>query len=197
MNLFRSTSTASLAIAASLLVGCSGGIHTAGTHQVGVSGSFGHAIKGEAIWPDGEGRADSAGVTIDYRYFTADRFAIGAAATPYRNYNQSDGDVTTGEFQLSLRYYFWETDALGVPIGFFAEALGGIMTGSASVPQEGSATNFTQDTGLGVEMKLTENISWVTGYHLRHLSNGRIFRSDSNPAQNDHYVFTGIAISWK
>lgn len=176
--------------------GCTGGLHRKGENMVGVSGSFGHAIKGQAIWPDGDGRADNAGVTIDYHRFVADRFAIGGAIVPYRNYNLSGSDSTTGEFQLGVRYYFFEFDALGRPVALYGQLTGGLMNGSRSVPEEGTHTNFTQDSTLALEMKLSDHISWQTGYRLRHLSNGYIF-GDENPSQNDHQVFTGLAITWE
>ncbi|MBK8269714.1 MAG: acyloxyacyl hydrolase [Planctomycetes bacterium] len=191
--LFRQSCAAIIAIF--FIAGCSGGMHHKGQHQIGVSGSFGHAIKGETPWHDGDGRADNAGVAVDYHYFLEDRLAIGGAITPYRNYNLAGRDSATGEFQLGVRYYIFEFDVLEKPVGLFAEVSGGILHGSRSVPEEGSHTNFTQDNTLGLEWKLSDNISWQTGYRFRHLSNGYIFDS-VNPAQNDHQVFTGFAISW-
>lgn len=174
---------------------CSGGMHHKGQHQIGVVGSFGHAIKGETPWHDGDGRADNAGVEVDYHYFFEDRFAFGGKIVPYRNYNLSGKDSTTGEFQLSAKYYFFEFNVLEKPVGLFGEIAGGLMQGSLSVPEEGSHTNFTQDTTLGLEWQLSDNVAWQAGYRFRHISNGYIF-SNENPAQNDHQVFTGIAITW-
>lgn len=185
-----------LALAAFGAAGCHGGLHRQGEHQLSVSGSFGTPIKGDVIWPDGDGRADNAGVTLDYGYYVRDRLSVVAAGTPYRNYKQSDGDVYTGEFQLGLRYHFFDFNVADVPVGLYAEALGGIMAGSKSVPEEGSHANFTQDTGVGVEVQLMDGVQWTTGYRLRHVSNGYIFGSE-NPSQNDHHVYTGIAITLK
>lgn len=176
-------------------LGCAGGIHHAGEQQFALSGSFGHPIKGQAVWPDGKGRADNAAVTLGHNYFLDDRLAFMSALTPYRNYNQSDGDAYTGEFQLGLRYFFWELESLAAPAGFFAEIWGGALYGARSVPGAGSNFDFTQDTGLGVEVKLSDDVSWITGYRLRHLSNGNFF-NDSNPAQNDHHMYTALAFSW-
>ena len=194
--LVRSASAVAFAVLLMPAIACTGGIHQKGENQFGISGSFGTAIKGQAVWPDGDGRADNAGVTLDYHRFVADRLAIGGAIVPYRNYNLSGSDSTTGEFQLGVRYYFFEFDALGKPVALYGQLTGGIMNGSRSVPEEGTHTNFTQDSTLAMEVKLTENLSWQTGYRLRHLSNGYIFGSE-NPSQNDHQVFTGLAITWK
>lgn len=178
-----------------LLPGCAGGLHRAGEHQVTLLGSYGHPIKGDVIWPDGEGRAGNAGVALAYNYFATDRLSVGGAITPYRNYNQSDGDAWAGEFQIALRCHFAEGKVGETPVGVFGELLGGLMQSSRSVPEAGTHTNFTQDAGLGIEFKLSENVGWITGYRLRHISNGQAFGGE-NPSQNDHQVYTGIAISW-
>lgn len=223
--------------------GCTGGLHRRGDHQVSLLGSYGHPIKGDVIWPDGEGRADNGGVAVGYNYFVGDRFSVGAAITPYRNYNQSEGDAYAGEFQIALRYYVAEWELIGerasrrrggdshspahiarvgdsylpahiAPVGdshppppgpaatgpapalgIFVEALGGLMQSNRSVPEGGSHTNFTQDAGLGLELRLADNVSWMTGYRLRHVSNGNVFGGE-NPSQNDHQAYMGVAFSW-
>lgn len=172
--------------------GCQGGLHREGEHRLGVTGNYGEPIKGEVIWPDGEGRAQNGGVSVDYNYYLSDRTAIIAAATPYRTYNQSDGDIYAGEFQLGVRYHFWEFDIAQVPVGLYLDLLGGLTGSARSVPEDGSHLNFTQDTGIGMEVQLTDQISWISGYRLKHLSNGRLF-GDENPSQNDHFVYTGLS----
>jgi hypothetical protein len=176
-----------------LATGCAGGLHRKGDGQLSVVGSYGHPIRGWAIYPAGDGRAENYGVTVGYDHFLDDRLALLSAVTPFRRYNQSDGNVTAGEFQLGFRYYFYEFDVAQTPVGLFGEILGGLQLSSKSVPEEGSHMNFTQDTGVGFEAHLTDTIRWITGYRLKHLSNGSIFGT-TNPAQNDHHVYTGIAI---
>jgi hypothetical protein len=174
-----------------LNAGCHGGLHGKGERRLGIIGSYGEPIKGNAIWPEGDGRAQNAAVTLSYNHYVADRMAVLATATPYRIYNQSDGDIYAGEFQLGLRYHIWETDLGEVPVGLYAEALGGLTCAAKSVPEDGSHLNFTQDTGVGLEVELTDDISWISGYRLKHLSNGRLF-GDDNPSQNDHFLYTGL-----
>jgi hypothetical protein len=147
------------------------------------------------FWPYADGRADNAGVALAYNYFATDRVSIGAAVTPYRVYNQSDGDIYAGEIQLAARYYLADFKLGQAPVGIFGEVLGGMMQSAKSVPETGTHTNFTQDTGLGVEVRLTDKVSWITGYRLRHLSNCYAFGAE-NPSQNDHQVYTGIGVSW-
>lgn len=177
-------------------LGCSGGMHRAGQQQVTLAGSYGHPIKGEIIWPDGEGRAENYAPTVAYNYFATDRLALTAALTPYRYYSQERGDTGSTELQLGLRYYIAEFDIAQAPAALFVEALGGLAYSNRSVPEDGSNGNFTQDTGVGLEVKLSDAVSWISGYRLRHLSNGRVFRSDENPSQNDNQVYTGLAITW-
>ncbi len=176
-------------------VGCTGGVHRQGEHQLTLTGAYGQPFFTENLWPDAEGDGENASFTIGYTYFAQDRIGLRVAGTPYRNYRQSDGDTYAGEFQVGVRYYFWEFDLLERPVALFAEALGGLTYSERSVPEdEGSHTNFTQDTGLGFEWHLSEDVSWIGGYHLKHLSHGRIWRGGRNPSQNDHFVFTGAAI---
>lgn len=197
-------STYSVRIAASLLIvltlipmiGCTGGIHRKGDQQISVVGVYGHPIKGDAIWPGGDGEAENGGVTASYHYYFADRFAFATNLTPYRNYSQTNGDIPTGEFSLGVRYMFAEFDIFSRPIGLFAEANGGLMYAAKSVPPGGANTNFTQETGLGFEYRITDAISCVGGYHLRHVSDGYLFATE-NPSQNDHSVFMGIAFSFR
>jgi len=177
------------------LFGCDGGMHRRGQHQVSLTGSYGRAIKGETIWHDGDGRAENTGVTLGYNYFLRDRGALLVALTPGRVYNQTDRDVYAGEYQMGFRYYFWETDLLDAPLGLFAEILGGVAYGARSIPENGSNLNFTQDTGVGFEWQLADNVSWISGYRFKHLSNGDLF-NDDNPAQNDHHVYTGVAFTF-
>lgn len=178
-----------------LLVGCSGGMHHRGEQQVSLVGSYDHPIKGRVGWPAGDGRAANAGVTASYHYFFADRWAVAANLTPYRGYAQDDGTITAGEYSMGVRYFITEFDMFDRPFGVFADLQGGMLYAARSVPEGGSNVNFTQETGIGFEYRITPRISWVGGYRLRHMSNAYLF-DDQNPSQNDQQIFTGIAISF-
>lgn len=180
---------------AAALMGCTGGMHHKGEQQVSVVGSYGYPIKGPVGWPAGDGRAPNAGVTASYHYFFADRWAVAANLTPYRGYAQDDGTITTGEYSMGVRYFITEFDLFERPFGIFADLHGGLLYAAHSVPEGGANLNFTQETGIGFEYRITPRVSWVGGYRLRHLSDGYLFASD-NPSQNDQQIFTGIAISF-
>lgn len=179
-----------------ILPACTGGIHRQGNHQISVTSSYDYPITGNVIWPDGEGRAQNVGGTVGYNYFFEDRWAFMAAGTPVRIYATPDQYTYAGELQIGFRYYPWEFTLGQTPVALYAEVLGGMLQASRQLPPGGSHTNFTQDTGVGVEVKLTDEVSWLVGYRLRHLSNGYIFAAD-NPSQNDQQIYTGFAITLK
>ena len=177
------------------VVGCNGGLHYEGERRFSIMASYGEPLTEGIVWNAGHGTGQNAALTVGYEHFLTDRLALLGNLTPYRVYNQGDADVYAGEFQLGLRYYLWEFDLLSKAWATYVEVLGGITYGARSIPEEGSSFNFTQDTGVGLEMQITDGVSWFSGYRLKHLSNGNLF-NDDNPSQNDHFVYTGLAISW-
>jgi hypothetical protein len=178
-----------------MAAGCTGGLHREGDRQITLVGSYGEPIKDAALWYASElGRGQNTALELGYNHFFEDRLAFMVGLTPYKIFNQSDGDVYAAEFQIGFRWYFWEFDLGSVPVGLFGEILGGVMQAAKSVPEEGSHFNFTQDTGLGFEAQFTDRISWIGGYRMKHLSNAQI-NGYNNPAQNDHHFYTGIAIA--
>ncbi|NOT02249.1 MAG: hypothetical protein HOP29_16705 [Phycisphaerales bacterium] len=183
------------AVVLPVVMGCQGGLHHEGEQRLTFMGSYGEPVSDGVAWKAGKGTGQNAALTVGYDYFVKDRLALMVNGTPYRIYNQSDGDVYAGEFQIGLRYYICDFDVFDRPMAFYAEALGGIMQGRRSVPETGHTFNFTQDTGVGFEWRIGENVSWISGYRVKHLSDGDFF-DDENPAQNDQFVYTGLAISW-
>jgi len=167
---------------------CTGGIHHRGQHQLSVTGAYGVPF-------DRTGRGDSAAIGLGYEYFARDRLAVAAAMTPYRNYDQGDGDAHAGELQVGVRWYFWELNLGKVPLAFYVDLLAGLTHSSRSVPEDGACTNFVEDAGIGVQVPITENVSWVAGYRLRHLSHAHVFGGEPNPGQDDQQFYTGLAFS--
>ena len=169
--------------------GCTGGLHHHGERQLMLTGLFSHPF-------DTDGRGDSAGATVGCNYFLRDRLALMGALTPYRNYNQGDGDAYAAELQLGLRWYFWEFGGQSRPVAVFNEGLAGVIYSSRSVPEEGTSTNFTGEIGVGLEVPLTDAICWVSGCRLRHLSHGHILHG-KNPGEDDQQVYMGLAFALK
>lgn len=170
------------------LSGCSGGLHRQGEHQLSLVGSY-----SEPFDPDGRGAA--GGITAGYHYFLQDRLALLVNLTPYRSYCQPDGHATAGEVQLGLRWHFWDCELGELPLGLYAELLAGVMQASRSVPEAGAHTNFVEGAGVGVELRLSEEVFWTTGCRLRHMSHAGILDSGPNPGQDDVLVYTGLAVS--
>jgi len=169
--------------------GCVGGPHRRGEHQLTLTGLFAHPF-------DTDGRGDSAGAMVGYNYFLRDRLALMGAITPYRNYNQGDGDAYAAEVQVGLRWYFWEFGGEPRPVAVFSEGLAGVIYSSRSVPEDGTCTNLTDEIGVGFEVPLTDGIRWITGYRLRHLSHGHILHG-KNPGEDDQEAYMGLALSIK
>jgi hypothetical protein len=167
--------------------GCAGGPHRQGERQLTMTAFFANPF-------DTDGRGDSAGATVGYNHFLRDRLALMGALTPYRNHNQGDGDAYAAEFQIGLRWYFWEFGDELQPAALFSEGLVGMIYSSSSIPEEGTNTNLTWEIGLGVEVPLADHICWVTGCRLRHLSHGHIF-DGKNPGEDDQQVYMGLAFS--
>jgi hypothetical protein len=167
--------------------GCAGGPHRRGEHQLSLTGFFAHPF-------DNDGRGDSAAATVGYSYFLRDRLALTGAFTPYRTYNQRGGDAQAAEVQVGLRWYFWESGRQARPVAVFTEGLAGAIYSSRSVPEEGTCANLTAEIGVGCELPLADDVCWVTGCRLRHLSHGHILHG-KNPGQDDQEIYMGVALS--
>ena len=178
------------------LCGCQGGLHQRGDQQFTLHSSYAWPIKGDTLWPEGEGSAENAAATIGYGYFVSDRLALRSDLTPYRLFQHRDGDVAATELQVGLRYYLCDFEVCTVPIGVYTEAFGGLVHSSKRVPADGAHTNFTQDLGVGLEARLSDQFSLLTGYRYRHMSHGHVFAGEPNPGQNDGVVYAGMAITW-
>ncbi len=179
-----------------LLTGCSGGLHRQGEQQISLHGSWGAPISGGGIWPPADGKDENWGATVGYGHYLSDRVAFKVDLTPYRQYRVNRGAVHAGELQIGFRYHFAEVPVGETEVGLFAEIYGGLMHSSETYPEGGANTNFTQDTGVGFEVPLADNVSWTSGYRYRHLSHGHVFGGDPNPSQNDNQVYTGLTFSW-
>lgn len=187
----RSALLAATLVSAFLTAGCAGGAFLPGERLVSVTGSYGSPTTSAGLWPAAQGQAENVAVAAEYGHFVRDRLEVAAAAA-LRRYDQAGQGVTAAEIQFGARYHF-VSFALGtIPAGFYGEVFAGIQSGSRAVPERGSKTNFTQDTGFGFELRVAPRARWITGYRFKHLSNGEIF-GDENPSQNDHQLYTGIA----
>jgi hypothetical protein len=184
-----------LALLALLLVlgGCTGvgGIHRRGDRQVAVTGGPGLPFRDYPGFPAGKGREENTSVAVRYHHFVKDRLALVASFTPFRRYHERGVQAVAG--QIGGRYYFAETCLAGRPVGFFGEVLGGFQASDRAIPPGAADFNFLLDGAVGAEMRVSERVSCVLAYRLRHLSNGSIF-GDRNPSQDEHSPYVGLAV---
>ncbi len=178
--------------------GCKVTMHERGESQVIAQGVYGSPRGDDPLWWIGNGDAENYGASVQYNYFVNPGFALSGIVTPYRVYKLDGNDVSTWELQLGLRWFFTEFMVGRQPLSLYLDVQVGRMHSQDPIPPFGSTTNWTQDTGLGLEYALSDSWSLVGGYHLRHLSDGSgngITRND-NPSQNDDLWFFGIGYRW-
>lgn len=178
-----------------LCAGCAGGIHRERDQQVAFQLELADPFRDHPVWGIGRGTAENWGLTAGYQYFLRDRWGLRAEVTPLRMYSQGDDDVYAAELRLGIRWYPLSFHTGKAPTGVYVEALGGHMWAEDEVPPAGTKDNWTQDFGTGLEWRLGDRASWILGYRLRHLSNGKGSGSD-NPSQNEHVLMTALALSW-
>lgn len=175
--------------------GCNGGLHRRGERQAEVLASYGIPVGDGALWWNGSGEARNAGLSVNSQWLVRDRVAITAGLTPIRVYQQQGETLYQAEIQAGARYYAWEFEIAGAPIALYGEVLGGTSYASEPFPPGGRHWNLSMDIGGGFEIHLSKRLRWMVGYRLRHQSDGR-GSIPENPGQNDHLVYTGIAIPW-
>lgn len=171
-----------------LLCGCAGGNHRRGERAWAATAHWGLPITRDVLELRGNGRANNAGATIEGHWFVRDRLALLAAATPLRVYDQSDGTVFAAGVSVGPRLHVWEHGRFGL----FGDVLGGVQVSTRSIPEEGTPYNWSLALGPGCEYALRDSLRLQLGYRFRHISNGR-GRVASNPSQNDHSIWVGLA----
>ncbi len=178
--------------------GCRSTMHERGESQVILQGVYGDPRIDDPLWWIGNGDAKNYGVNVQYNYFVNPDFALSGIVTPYRVYKLNGADTSSAELQIGLRWFFTEFMVGRQPLSLYLDVQVGRMHAQDPVPRNGSTTNWTQDTGFGLEYALSDSWSLVGGYHLRHVSDGSgsgITQSD-NPSQNDDVWFFGVGYRW-
>ena len=178
------------------MAGCHGGWHTRGERRAIGRVSVGIPAGGNLLWAGDKSPAPNVGATVAVEKFLRDRVALIGGLTPYRYYDQEDGAVHAHEIHIGARYFAPVEFHLGnVRMGVFLDASLGVIQSSKSIPEAGTDTNITQESGIGLEAHVGENTSLIAGYHQRHISNGGK-NAPYNPGYNDHQVFLGLTWRW-
>lgn len=78
----------------------------------------------------------------------------------------------------------------------FADVGIGIMISPDDVPQDGTSFNFTPRAGGGLTYAINEDWRVIAGLRWSHISNGRIFGDDDNPASDGVMFSVGLITSF-
>jgi opacity protein-like surface antigen len=178
-------------VALLLCAACAGGRHHRGDRAWAATAHWGLPITRDVLDLRGNGRANNAGATVEGHWFVRDRLALLATVTPLHVYDQSDGTAFAAGFAVGPRLHVWERGRFGL----FGDVLGGIQLSTRSIPEEGTHYNWSLALGPGCEYELRDSLWLQLGYRFRHISNGR-GRVASNPSQNDHFIWVGLAWSF-
>lgn len=134
-----------------------------------------------------------ANATVAYTYFVDDRveftLELGVRAIV------QDGDDAVGfNPAMVFRYHFWESEDRDWTA--FADIGIGIMGSTSDVPEDGTSLNFTPRAGVGFTRRLSDDWRLQVGVRWSHISNGRIFGNDDNPASDGVAVGIGFITSF-
>lgn len=73
----------------------------------------------------------------------------------------------------------------------FAEASGGILLTTRTVPVRTTRFNFIDQAGFGLRLERTPRSAWLLGYRFQHISSGG--RVKPNPGANANFIYAGIS----
>lgn len=175
---------------------CQGGRHQRGERHLIGEISVGIPSGGNLLWAGDKADAPNVGAAVAVEGFVRDRVALLGTLYPYRYYDQNDGPAHAQELQFGVRYFPPLEFELGkLPMAVFLDVSVGVIQSSRSIPAGGTHTNITQESGIGLEARLSETSSLLFGYHQRHISNGGGNAPD-NPGFNDHQIFVAFTRRW-
>lgn len=104
-------------------------------------------------------------------------------------FHQPDDDAFGVNPSINFRWHFIDKD----PWTVFGEVGIGLLAATDNVPSGGTSFDFTPRAGGGVTYRLGDSDSrLLLGLRWHHVSNGRIFGSESNPARDGLLVYAGI-----
>ena len=126
-----------------------------------------------------------------FEYFVRDDLGLFAEGVGY-SFGPRDGGDGPGEgFNVGTRWRFLKLGRAAI----FAEGLLGVFTANdAPFPSRGTRFNFTEQAGLGVEYRLTDNIGFIAGGRYVHMSNASLHGGDFNPGFDGVGAYGGLTI---
>jgi hypothetical protein len=131
--------------------------------------------------------------TAAYSYFVDDGIEV-SAELALREFDQPGDDVWGVNPAIIFRWHFYRSEDNDLTA--FADVGIGAMISDDDVPQNGTSLNFTPRAGLGITKAISDQWRFQIGARWSHVSNGRIFGSDDNPASDGIMLFVGFTTTF-
>ncbi|MFU8829241.1 MAG: acyloxyacyl hydrolase [Phycisphaerales bacterium] len=132
---------------------------------------------------------------LTYHQFLAKDFEINLGLTGWLH-DQPEQNEASGSFDLGFRYHFLTDPERGWSV--YADTGIGLMLSTGNVPERGTSYNFTPRAGVGLTMRLPENLGGGVGARLdlgvgwQHYSNASTSSSRNNPARDSLIIRLGV-----
>lgn len=131
--------------------------------------------------------------TASFEYFVDCRVSV-VAELAVRDFDMPGDDVQGINPAIVFRWHFWTSDnndwTAFVDMGI------GILLTTDDVPQDGTSINFTPRAGFGITKAISDSWRIQAGARWSHISNGRIFGDDDNPASDGIMLFVGFTTNF-
>jgi hypothetical protein len=141
----------------------------------------------------GNGTISDGNITAAYSYFVTDGVEV-SGELGLRAINQPGDNVYGINPAIIFRWHFWRSENNDWTA--FADIGIGAMLTDDDVPQDGTSINFTPRAGVGLTKALGDDWRVQVGARWSHISNGRIFGNDDNPASDGIMLFIGFTTSF-
>jgi hypothetical protein len=159
---------------------------TARSHVFGDEGSQWWTIGGGAAY-DFTASTDT-NIRFAYSYFLIKDVEFSLELNGW--YFNQPGDNAFGiNPAINFRWHFIDKD----PWTLYADVGIGVLAATDNVPAGGTSFDFTPKAGMGFTRRLGDSDARLqVGVRWHHVSNGRIFGTESNPARDGLMLYTGI-----
>jgi hypothetical protein len=131
--------------------------------------------------------------TVAYTYFIDDRVEL-TFEFALRGFFLDDDDAVGFNPNMIFRYHFWASEDRDWTA--FADIGIGVMGTTSDVPEGGTSFNFTPRLGVGVTRRIDDDWRLQVGVRWSHISNGRIYGNDDNPASDGVAIGIGLITSF-
>ena len=109
-------------------------------------------------------------------------------------FSQISEDAVGLNFALLFRWHFIAEDTWSIYIDIGVGFLGTsdkVPGPTPTEPRGGSSFNFTPQGGIGFTVEVAENVRFVMGGRVYHISNAQIY--EGNPGRDNLYFYAGVS----